>query len=144
MCTNYPVNIADVSAAEEIFGLDEGILQIKTVRTNPPEVKSVHVNIPMELIARYQSVILSADYIFVNGAPFFNTYSRDIKFTTSQQQETNTYLMIRAMKSIKAYYVKRGFKIAELRADQQFEPAQVALADIRIELNASIRNEHIP
>ena len=45
---------------------------------------------------------------------------------------------------MKSYYVKRGFKILELRADQQFEPAQSVLSDMEIELNASIRNEHIP
>ena len=65
----------------------------------------------MELIAKYQSVILSADYMFVNGIPFFNTYIRDIKFITSRQQDPNTGLTMQAMKSIKAYYTQRGFKI---------------------------------
>ena len=37
----------------------------------------------MEIIAKYQSVILSPDYMFVNGVPLFNTYSRDIRFITS-------------------------------------------------------------
>ena len=73
MITNCPVNIADVSAAEDIFDLNEGIIRGKKVRTKPQEVMSQHINLPMELIAKYQSVILSADYIFVDGVPFFNT-----------------------------------------------------------------------
>ena len=82
LLTNCLVNTADVSTAEDIFGPDEGILCGKTARNKPQEVKSMHANLPMELIAKYQSVILSADYVFVNDAPFFNTYNRDIKFIT--------------------------------------------------------------
>ena len=82
LITNYPVNIEDVSAAEKIFVPDKGKLNGKTVRTKPQDVMSIHINLPMELIAKYQSVILSADYMFVNGVPFFNTYISDIKFVT--------------------------------------------------------------
>ena len=48
------------------------------------------------------------------------------------------------MKSIKAYYANRGFKIVELREYQKFEPEQSALANMNIELNASVQNKHIP
>ena len=73
LLTNCPVNIADFSAAEYIFGPDEGNLHGKTVRSKPQELKSIQVNLPMELIAKYQSVILSSDYMFLNGVSFFNT-----------------------------------------------------------------------
>ena len=39
----------------------------------------------MEVIDKYQLVILSADYIFINGVPLFNTYSHDIDFITSRR-----------------------------------------------------------
>ena len=80
----------------------------------------MHVNLPMELIAKYKLVILSPDYMFVNGVPFFNNYSRDIKFITSQQQDPKTGLTMQAMKYIKAYYVNRGSKIVKLRVNQKF------------------------
>ena len=51
---------------------------------------------------------------------------------------------MQAMKSIKAYYTKRGFNIVELRTYQKFELDQAALADMEIELNASVRNDHVP
>ena len=82
--------------------------------------------------------------MFVNGVPFFNTYSRDIKFIFSLQKEPNTDLTVQAMKSTKAYYAKRGFKIVELRADQKFESSRAALSDMDIELNVSVRNKHVP
>ena len=104
----------------------------------------MHANLPMEPVSKYLSVILSAEYMFVNGVPFFNTYSRNIRFFTSRQQVPNIDLRIQSMKSIKDYYLKRGFKIFKLRSDQQFELTQAALSDMHIELNASVRNEHVP
>ena len=98
----------------------------------------------MELAAKYQSVILSTDYMFVNSILFFKTYSRDIRFITSRQQDLKTGLTKQAMKSMNAYYVMRGFKIVELRADQKFEPAQAALSGMQIEMDGYVRDEHIP
>ena len=48
------------------------------------------------------------------------------------------------MKSIKAYYVKRGFNIVGLRVDHKFEPDQAALTDMELELNTSVSNKHVP
>ena len=70
------------SFIDDLFGPDEGSISGKIFKTKPQEVKSMHINLPMELIAKYQLVILSADYMFVNGVPFFNTYISDIKFVT--------------------------------------------------------------
>ena len=58
----------------------------------------MHVNLPMEIIAKYQLVILSDDFMLVNGVPFFNTYSRGIRFITSRQQDPKTDLNMQAMK----------------------------------------------
>ena len=82
--------------------------------------------------------------MFVNGVPFFNTFSRDIRFITSRQQDPKTDLTMQTMKSIKAYYAKRGLKIVELRADQKFKPSLVAIAKMHNKLNASVRYEHAP
>ena len=61
--------------------------------------------------------------MFVNGAPFVNTYSCVIRFVTSRQQDPKKYPKMQAMKSIQACYAKKGFNIVELRGYQQFEPA---------------------
>ena len=108
---NCLVNTADVSDTEDIFFSDKVNLHRNTINTNTCKVKFMHVNLPMELIAKYQSSILSAGYIFVNGIPLFSTYSRDIKFISSQQQDIQTDLTMQAMNSIKAYYANRGFNI---------------------------------
>ena len=82
--------------------------------------------------------------MFVDGIPFFNTYSREIMYITSQQKNPKTDLKMQAIKSIQAYYAKKGFKIALLREYQQFEMAQAALGHMQIDLNASVRNAHFP
>ena len=51
---------------------------------------------------------------------------------------------MQAMNSIKYYYANMSFEIVDLRKYQQFEPSQAALADMEIELNASVINEHVP
>ena len=71
----------------------------------------------MEPSAIYQSVILSADYMFVKDVQFFITYSHGIRFIASQQQDQKTGMTIQVMNSIKAYYAMWGFNIVNLRAD---------------------------
>ena len=51
---------------------------------------------------------------------------------------------MQAMNSIKYYYANMSFEIVDLRKNQQFELSQAALADMEIELNASVINEHVP
>ena len=53
-------------------------------------------------------------------------------------------MTMQAMNSIKYYYANMSFKIVDLSKYQQFEPSQAALADMEIELNASVINEHVP
>ena len=53
-------------------------------------------------------------------------------------------MTMQAMKSIKGYYAKRVFKVVKLKSDQQLELGQVALANMQIDLNVSVRNKHFP
>ena len=78
---NCPISIADVTAAEDIFGKDEGSLHGKTTRSKTHQVKVIYFNIPNHLVERYQSVTLSTEFFF-NGIPFFVTISHHIKFVT--------------------------------------------------------------
>ena len=61
---NCPISIADVTAAEDIFGKNEGSLHGKTTLSKTYQVKVIYFNIPKHLVERYQSVTLSADFIF--------------------------------------------------------------------------------
>ena len=51
---------------------------------------------------------------------------------------------MQAIKSIKAYHVKRGFNVVGLRVYQKFEPEQAALTDMDIDLKTSVSNKHVP
>ena len=71
-----------MNVAEYIFGKDEGYLHGKTTQYKPHQAQAIYVNTPKDLTERYQSVTLSADLMFVNGIPFFVTFSHHIKFIT--------------------------------------------------------------
>ena len=78
-----PITFANVKVADYIFGKDKGSPVGKNTQFNPPKVQATHVNIPKNLTESYQSITLSADFIFVNSIPFFITSSHQIKFITA-------------------------------------------------------------
>ena len=46
-------------------------------------VTTSHTNVPMDIMYAHKYITLSADIMFVNKYPFFNTISRHIKFGTT-------------------------------------------------------------
>ena len=76
------ISLDDMNTAQDIFGKEKGSLRGKTVRSNPNQVRVTHSNITKHLMKRYQSVMLSTDFMFVNGIFFFVTISSHIKFIT--------------------------------------------------------------
>ena len=102
---DFPISLTDVNASGHIFGKYEGSLYGKTVRSNPNQVCSTHINTPKNLMERHQPVILSADFIFVNGIPFFFTISHHIKFITALMTKYQRIKpVIETVKEIKSHY----------------------------------------
>ena len=79
---DYHIVLSGVNTAEDIFGKDEGSLQGKTAQYKYIKVQSTYINKPKNLRDRYHSFTLSADFMFVNGIPFFIKISHYIKFIT--------------------------------------------------------------
>ena len=67
----WPISIAGVNADEDIFGKYRVSLCDNTVWSKPYKVSSTYINITEKLVKRYQSVILSDDFIFFNGRGYF-------------------------------------------------------------------------
>jgi hypothetical protein len=142
---NCPVTRRDVMIAEHIFGPDVGSLKGKTVRQYPATVKIQVTSVPESIMSQYSEVTVGGDIMFVNRIPFLVSISRHIYFATAeaipnQQQKT----LLQGIKQIHSIYLQRGFQITHLLMDGQFEHLREHLADLRINLNITSRNEHVP
>ena len=142
---NCPITRDDILAAEHIFGPDLGSLKGKTVRRKPRPVKVHMTNIPATIMARYRRVTLAADVMYVNKLPFFISIARDIKFSTAQKLDSQKApMLLDAVKKIQQVYLRRGFEIAHLLMDGQFEPIRGDLSSLGITLNTVANDEHVP
>ena len=131
--------------AEKIFGPDIGSLKGKTVRRGTDHVEVSATPVPSELMSQYRDVTIGADIMFVNKLPFFVTISRNIKFGTAvlitdQKHET----LVKAVRDVLNIYKKRGFTIATMLMDGQFEGITGDLSEMEITLNTVARGEHVP
>jgi len=74
------VTTKDAETAKQVFGPDVGTLKGKTVRKKSPIVKNDLIEIPPEILERYQDLVLEIDLMFVNGMPMLTSIYTTIKF----------------------------------------------------------------
>eukprot|EP00957_Ditylum_brightwellii_P184750 14071352-Ditylum_brightwellii.AAC.1 len=67
-------------------------------------------------------VTVAADILTINGARFFISMSRGIKFITGEYIG-NGYdsTLLKSVESIKSVYAKRGFRVKHMSMDGQFK-----------------------
>ena len=81
---NCPVEVADISNSNIIFGPNRPIIRGATTRdTKLLRTKEKRVGIPRDFYKLHKMVTITDDVIFVSGIPFLVTFSRNIKFWTS-------------------------------------------------------------
>ena len=94
---------------------------------------------------RYQSVILSSDFVFVNSIPYFITISHHIKFITYLMTKYQGIKpVIETIKKVEAHYAKHGFRIEGVRMDRQFGLACVKLDLLYIGINTISKGKYVP
>jgi hypothetical protein len=146
MISNNPSNTEDVDIAQQIFGLDIGALKGKTVRKTPLPVSRDYIEIPKELISSQKDVVLCIDGIQVNGLNFLTMISKNLQYRTAQYIESRAVKnYISALKDIIRIYNCAGFKITEIRGDNEFQPLLASMSDeFGIRMNFSNPQEHVP
>jgi hypothetical protein len=142
---NCPITVADIMAAEEIYGPDIGSLKGKTVRRGADEVRPLVTTVPCSILTRYRDVTLAIDVMTVNSIPFVVSMSRYLKFGTAEMVASHKAKdLLLAVHQIKSVYAKRGFKVVTALMDGEFECLRAQLADLQITLNVTARDEHVP
>jgi hypothetical protein len=77
---NCPVTTTDVNNATKIWGPDIGALKGKTTRRTPSRVREDSIEIPPEIRARFDDVVLCVDLMYANGIPILTTIDKTIRF----------------------------------------------------------------
>ena len=109
---NCPVTLADIKAAEFIFGPEVGLLKGKTTRQWPPQVLNNFSHVPGTILEQYQHITLCADVMFMNWIPMLITISRNLKFRTIEAlKDRKSPAFIGAIKNVLQMYKSAGFLV---------------------------------
>ena len=82
---NYPVEAADISNSNVIFGPNRPIFRGETTRdTKVLKTKQQRVGIQRYFYKLHKMVTITADFMFVSGIHFLVTFLRKIKFWTAE------------------------------------------------------------
>lgn len=102
---NCPITRTDIKMAEHIYGPSRAHLKGKTVcRSTDHVVNNVSI-LQTTIMAKYMTVTLCADIIFINGVRFFTTVSRHTKFITGLHiADATTETLESSLQSVKAIY----------------------------------------
>jgi hypothetical protein len=131
-----PITATDIGNAEIIFGPDLGSLKGKTAWRQPSRVRTDVTNIPYEIMEQYRHVRLSINVMNVTNIPFLTSISEHIKFgTASKLNNMKNETIIKHIVNITRLYHTRGFKIAFILGDGQFESLHGDIANLHIQLN---------
>jgi hypothetical protein len=69
-----------VDNATKIWGPDIRTLKCKTTRRTPSRVREDDIEIPPEIRARFDDVVLCVDLMYANGIPIMTTIDKTIRF----------------------------------------------------------------
>jgi len=139
-----PITCDDINRAEHIFGPDIGTLKGKTVRTQPSAVPTRNlIPLPMSIQTWHKNITLCADIFFLNGIPFLHTISKDLYLRTVEELQSRSYKhLLTCTQSVLEVYLARGFEIAYMRGDNEFECLRESIRPTNLEIVA--KNEHVP
>jgi len=145
MIKDNPVTIQDVTITEKIFGPDIGALKGKMTCRKPAPVVDDQIDIPKELVDTQYTVVLCIDSMKVNGLYFLATISKELFYRTAQHlggQSSEVYL--EALRNVFRIYHAGGFRVHEIRCNNEFRPFMEPLADDGIYINYANPQEHVP
>ena len=125
-----PITESDIKLMEHLYGPDIPTLKGKTTRQCPHKLVSNVGSIPHKLHDTQCNVCLYIDIMYVNGAPFLTTTSKNIKYCTPMWVADCTAPTIASLlESVLKLYQWAGFQVMEVCADHEFKPVLHILQD---------------
>lgn len=141
---NCPVTKADIVNAEDIYGPALGALKGKTTRRPTTRVQLERSMLPRGVMERHKDVTVCADIMFVNSIPFLISVSRGLKFGTVQEMSGRSAdAILKAFDNVRSVYRGGGFRVRHALMDGEFKTLKDKLADRKVLLNATSRDEHV-
>jgi len=108
--------------AEDMFGPDIHMMKGKTTRSEPPPIVEDHVEVPTEISSEHHSVVMGADFFFMDGLRFFGSVSRVMKGHTVELVDNGSADSItECIENIVGTHNSRGFKMQILCVDPEFK-----------------------
>ena len=105
--------------------------------------KLQYIPLPDSIAELHRNVTISVNIFFINGIRFFHSISHGIKLRTVEALTSGTEEnLVKCVQGVIQLYNSRGFKVVEVRADQQFECIKNAI--IPTHLYTSTAGEHMP
>ena len=141
---NCHVTVQDITNAHAIFGPDLPGVRGKTVRRKPSRVEPQYVAIPDDFHKLHRFVTLTADVMFVNGAAFLVTLSRDIRLYTGEYLRSRTADELgRHLTKVVQLYARGGFTVRTCLMDQEFDKIADKVCNGLVEVNTAAAREHV-
>ncbi len=142
---NSRITIDDINRGTYIHGPPVPLLQGKTTRqTTLPLRTQQLIALPPPILLHHQNVHLTADLFYVNGMAFLHTKSQFINFLSVQALPSRSARVItRGLIDVIQKYDVRGFKVASLRADNEFDIAYLRDSIHPIPITNCARGEHV-
>ena len=143
---NTTVTHDDAVRAKQIFGPDLGALKGRSVRTtHAPVVLPSVIPVPPSIFSAHHAVTLYGDIFYMDKSMFFLTTSRNIQFLTVHHILNKKHDTVwKCISQSYHLYKSRGFKVAHLLTDHEFQPLEARILSHNINLNTTAANEHSP
>ena len=79
---NCPVTVEHINIAEKIFGPDIATQKGKSTRPKSPRIVDDQIEIPKEIMEKYNNLLLCIDNMFINQIPLFTSIDKTLRYRT--------------------------------------------------------------
>ena len=141
MITNCPITIQDIDVALDIYGPNIKAVIGKTTRTRSSPSNEILTPIPGYVLKNHSIIKLLIDIFYVNQISFLMTLGAIVNFITVHALPDERMSTIKKdLDRVIKMYESRGFKIAQIDTDGQFEPLKTHYGVL---MNICAQEEHV-